>query len=198
MVPGRRCASWLTPRIVRTPAYDVGFLGACYGRRQEYVAALRGAGLSVVTGGHGWPDGKCVSLNQMGEFLASARVILGMGGMGYSDRLTTLKGRDFEVPGAAGAYLTTFNPELADWFDIGREICCYHSQIDMVDLAVRLVRDSEALEDLKGRAYVRSMREHRWIHRFEFLLRELGVLASSGQPANCRSAEAVVTAARKL
>ena len=168
----------LTPRVDCEKKYEVGFLGACYGLRPDYIKALRKAGLKVVARGFGWPGAGSVSLTEMGRFFGECKVNLGMGGVGYSMELTTLKGRDFEVPGAGGAYLTTYNADLANFFHIGREILCYHSIEEMVELACRLVQHDDFREELAARAYARSMQEHRWLHRFQVILEILGILHS--------------------
>jgi len=172
----------LTPRVNCVKTIDVGFLGACYGLRPDYIDALRRAGLSVRVGGYGWDGNAVIPLDKMGQFFGSCKVNLGMGGIGYSMKLRTVKGRDFEVPGAGGAYLTTYNPDLASFFHIGEEILCYQSMDEMVELACRLVRDDTFRESLANKAYARSMREHRWLHRFTTILEIMGVLhAADGE-----------------
>jgi hypothetical protein len=168
----------LTPRIGCKKIYDVGFLGMCYGLRPDYIEKLRKAGLKVIARGPGWPlpEGKPVPLDEMGRFFGLCKVNLGFGGVGYSMQLTTLKGRDFEVPGAGGAYLTTYNPDLAEFFHIGHEILCYHSIDDMIEQARRIAYDDSFREELAARAYERSMREHRWLNRFNTILEILGIL----------------------
>ncbi len=164
----------LTPRLERPKTADVAFVGACYGQRPDYVAALRKAGLRVVVAGSGWGRGSIVPRDDMGEFLASARMVLGIGGVGYSMQLTTLKGRDFEVPGAGCTYLTTFNGDLADLFHVGKEILCYQSIDEMVDISRRVVRYPEYREVIAACAYEKSMASHRWRHRFEAIFKVLG------------------------
>ena len=58
-----------------------------------------------------------------------------MGGIGYSERFTNVKGRDFEIPGTGGGvYLTSFNPDLAQSFVVGEEILCYSNRDEMLEL----------------------------------------------------------------
>lgn len=165
-----------TPRVICEKDIDVGFVGACYGQRPDYINALKRSGLSVTAVGYGWKDSYVVRNEDMGKFIGSCKVILGMGGVGYSMDLTTLKGRDFDMPGSGGAYLTTFNPDLAVFFDIGKEILCYHSLDEMVELAHQLLFDESFRENLAERAYRRAMQEHRWLHRFGTVLEILGLL----------------------
>jgi len=165
-----------TPRVHCERVRDVGFVGACYGLRPDYINALKKTRLSVVAAGYGWPDSYEVPNDEMGRFISSSRVNLGMGGVAYSMSLTTLKARDFDIPGAGGAYLTTFNPDLAHYFHIGKEILCYHSMEEMVELAGQLIRDDAMRETLADNGYARAMRDHRWLHRFKALLSILGVI----------------------
>jgi len=179
----------LTPRVDLDPRHDVGFLGARYGLRSNYIDALRRAGLHVEARGPGWEQGPA-DLADIGRFFAESRVNLGFGGVGYSMRLTTLKGRDFEVPGAGGAYLTTYNPDLAPYFHIGKEIVCYRDRDECVWLARQLVKDEAWRAALRQNAYERSMREHRWQHRFQHVLGLLGILPSTSQEAPVETASA--------
>lgn len=58
-----------------------------------------------------------------------------MEGIGYSEILTNVKGRDFEAPGTGGgAYLTSFNPDLAQYLIIGEESLCYRHHDETLEL----------------------------------------------------------------
>ena len=102
---------------------------------------------------------------------------LGMGGIEYSESLTNVKTRDFEIPATGGGvYLTSFNPDLAQHFVIGEEILCYRNRDEMIELIrYYLDRPAEA-EAIARRGRERSLREHRWLHRYEAMLRIIGVL----------------------
>jgi spore maturation protein CgeB len=100
-----------------------------------------------------------------------------MGGIEYSEALTNVKGRDFEIPGTGGGmYLTSFNPDLAQHFDIGNEIVCYRNRDEMVELIRYYLARRDEAEAIARRARERCLREHRWLHRYETMLRVLGVL----------------------
>jgi hypothetical protein len=165
----------LTPRTTGPQRHEVGFMGARYGQRPIYIEALRRAGVEVAVRGPGWGTGE-LPLSQMGEFFGECKINLGFGGVGYSMALTTLKGRDFEVPGAGGVYLTTYNEDLADFFHIGEEILCYRTPEEMVKITRSLLDDEARRASIAERAYSRAMREHRWSHRYQVVLILLGVL----------------------
>jgi hypothetical protein len=164
------------PRIECEKTSDIGFFGQCYGNRADYIHILKKAGLKVRVGGFGWKDAPTVPDSEIGKFIASSKVSLGMGGMGYSMDLTTVKGRDFEIPGAGAVYLTTFNPDLTNFFDIGKEIFCYRTVDEMVEITYELTNNETLCKQVSERAYRRSLREHRWIHRYKTVLKILGIL----------------------
>ena len=100
-----------------------------------------------------------------------------MGGIEYSEELTNLKGRDFEIPGTGGGvYLTSFNADLAQHFVIGEEILCYRGRDEMIELIRYYLAHRDEAAEIARRARERSLREHRWLHRYETMLRVLGIL----------------------
>jgi spore maturation protein CgeB len=107
-------------------------------------------------------------------------VNLGIGGVAYSDRIGCVKGRDFEVPATGGTYLTSYDPDLAELFDIGREILCYRNEIDCVEQIRRCLEDPDWARTLGRAGRARCLRDHTWVTRLCELLRWLGVLSTSG------------------
>ncbi len=93
-----------------------------------------------------------------------------MGGVGQTDQIKHLKGRDFEVPMSGAVYLTGFNPELADYFDIGREVLCYGSRADCAESLSWILARPQLAEDIRTRARRRALAEHTWERRLGALL----------------------------
>ncbi len=174
----------LTPHLPLEKFFDVGFLGSRYGLRQDYIDLLRRAGLTVDARGYGWPSPP-LAIDEMGTFFGNCKVNLGLGGVGYSMELTTIKGRDFEVPGAGCCYLTTYNPDLAAFFDIGKEIACFRTPQEMVEMAIDLVNDPGRRAEMAVLAHSRSLREHRWLHRFQEVLSVLGLIDDIATDGAC-------------
>lgn len=162
--------------------YDVTFVGKCYGPRSEFVGKLAKAGINIECFGPGWPNGP-VPDDDMVRIYKRSWINLGIGGVRYSDRITCLKGRDFDIPATGSAYLTTYDPELARMFYIGKEILCYRNEIDCIEQIRYYLDRPEELEAIGRAAQVRCLREHSWMHRLTGLLRWMGILednASSG------------------
>lgn len=159
------------PRENLTMTHEVSFVGACYGSRLELVEGLRRAGIRVTTAGPGWRGGLgIISFAEMSRLYNSTRINLGIGRIGYSTEMTTLKGRDFEVPGSGGAYLTTYDWELATYYQVGPEILCYKSVVEAVDIIRYYLSHKGELDLVRERGRERAMKCHRWRNRFLDLL----------------------------
>jgi hypothetical protein len=157
-----------------TPDLDVSFIGSSYGRRPSIVDSLRKAGIDVRTFGAGWngtdwePD--------IVRIMSRSKINLGLGYLGYSDSLTNVKGRDFEVPAVGGGvYLTTYNADLSQHFNIGEEILCYNNIDEMIELIRYYLRDTNAAREVAHKGRLRCLAEHRWLHRYLQICRHLGI-----------------------
>lgn len=167
-------ASAYAPRNV-TRDLDVSFVGVAYGFRVSTIEYLRKHGINVTTYGARWPSSGWTS--DIVEVFNRSRINLGMGGIEYSETLTNVKGRDFEIPGTGGGmYLTSFNPDLAQHFVAGEEIACYRNRDEMLELVRWYLRHPDEADAMAARARERSLREHRWLHRYEKMLNILGIL----------------------
>jgi glycosyl transferase family 1 len=154
---------------------QVSFVGGSYGYRTDVIENLRRHGIQVSTFGSGWSSASWVS--NIADVFNRSVVNLGMGGIEFSEYLTNVKGRDFEVPGTGGGvYLTSFNPDLAQHFVVGEEILCYGNREEMLELIRRCLREPEYARAIALRARERSLREHRWFHRYVKSLQLLGVV----------------------
>ncbi len=165
--------------------YDIpiSFMGASYGCRPVVVRYLRRHGLPVKIFGRGW--------GKSGEFASSpadvfsrSQINLGIGGISFSEMLTNVKGRDFDVAcTGGGAYLTTFNPDLANAFVVGDEILCYANREEAIELAHDYLRRPDDCRAMAQRARARCLRDHRWSDRFWRICEILGVAPGGGASA---------------
>ena len=106
-----------------------------------------------------------------------SKIILGLGGIGWSPDLKNVKARDFDGPAVGTAvYLTSYNPELAEHFDIGKEIGCFSSADECVEVAQDLLANQGRRQSIAQRGRERCLRAHTWVGRFERVLEVLGVL----------------------
>lgn len=150
--------------------YDVTFVGAKYGMRPHFIDKLRKKGINVVAMGRGWPGG-ALPMDRMVEIYSRSRINLGFGGIGHSQKLMCLKGRDFEVVMSGGLYLTQANPELELVFDVGREIVTYRDVDDCADKIRDLLSNPIKAAQIRAAGRVRCLAHHsydaRWSNVFE-------------------------------
>jgi hypothetical protein len=148
---------------------DVLFLGARYGVREELVEYLRGRGFAVAAYGAGWPEG-FVDFERSIELVSRAKIVLGVGNAAQMPGVFALKGRDFEMPMCGAAYLTSFNPDLADHFVIGNEILCYSSPHNCAEVLGWILGRPAEQQAIREAALRRSLRDHTWEKRLGDLL----------------------------
>lgn len=172
MPEGFDCTTY-HPRCVN-PDIPVSFVGVAYGFRPSVLRYLKKCGINVQTFGHGWPGTGHV--NDSVEIFNRSVINLGMGGIGYSESLTNVKARDFDIPGTGGGvYLTSFNPDLAQHFVIGKEILCYRNREEMLELIRYYLAHPDEAREIAERGRQRCMCEHRWLNRYTRMLQILGI-----------------------
>jgi Glycosyl transferases group 1 len=156
----------------------VSFIGAAYGFRPALVRDLQRAGIPVQAFGDGWGTRSVWGDEQIAVINRSV-INLGHGGIGYADDLLNVKTRDFEIPGTGGGmYLTTYNPDLARHYDIGRDIACFRSLDDLIEQLRYFLANPAHGRAMAEAARRRCLAEHRWQHRYEAVLRLCGVLSA--------------------
>jgi Glycosyl transferases group 1 len=162
----------LTPPASGDFQYDFSFLGTIKLERVAVIRELQRRGLSIRLFGAGWPNSQWVD-NANAVFRAS-QINLGIGFATPSFALTTIKGRDFECPGVGACYLTTYNWELMFHWELGKEILCYRSMEELVEMyAYYHKRPAECLKIAQA-AWRRSVAEHTWEKRFRKIFRQTG------------------------
>lgn len=156
---------------------DVSFIGANYGKRNEYIRFLQQNGIQVATFGYGWDRG-FVSNEGMPEIYWKSRINLGFSGIQYSMRESCLKGRDFEVPMSGAVYLTSEHPDLHKVYSIDREIVTYQDKRDILQKARFLLNNPDKCAQIRKAARERCLRDHTWERRFQDVFEILGFRSS--------------------
>jgi spore maturation protein CgeB len=160
------------------PDIPVSFVGACYGPRFDLIKYLLDHGVPIKVFGKDWGKLGRGFAGTPNEIFNRSLINLGCGYVLLSQNITNVKARDFDIPGAGGGvYLTTFNSDLAQHFDIGREILCYHSFDECLELIRWYLQRPDLCRDMAKKAYERSIKEHRWLHRYTEMLQKLGVVS---------------------
>lgn len=181
------------PTTARTGTGDAPAPGSLAGAGRALAATLRGRNpLIAARDRMAWralcarhpgslhppvPDDEYVAL------FSRSRISLGFLVLGDTHRtwrpLRQIRLREFEGPMAGAFYMTGWLEELAEHYEIGREIVCYRSHGELVDLCRHFLAHPEERERIRRAGHERARRSHTWRHRFERLfeaLRAEGVL----------------------
>ena len=106
-----------------------------------------------------------------------SRISLGFLVLGDTHRtfrpLRQVRLREFEGPMAGAFYLTGWLEELAEHYEIGKEIVCYRSHAELVDLSRYYLAHADERERIRRAGHERALASHTWRHRFERLFAEL-------------------------
>jgi hypothetical protein len=152
--------------------YEFGFLGSIKPERKTMIEQLRHAGVSISLFGAGWPNTQWV--DDPNAVFRSTQINLGIGFATPSLTLTTVKGRDFECPGVGACYLTTYNWELPLHYELGKEILCYRSVEELIEIYAYYRRRPEDCLKIAQAAWRRCAAEHTWEKRFRRIFRHVG------------------------
>ena len=83
------------------------------------------------------------------------------------ERITQIRLRDFEVPMSGGFYLVEYMKELEEFFEIDKEIVCYHDKNDLVEKIKFYLAHDKKREKIARAGHERCLRDHTWHNRFE-------------------------------
>lgn len=172
---GMHVPSGLTEPLSSKFKYELTFLGSIKPERKAVIDRLTAEGLPIQLFGTGWPNSQWV--DSPAAVFRNTQVNLGIGFASPSLTLTTVKGRDFECPGTGACYLTTYNWELAQQYEVGKEILCYRSLEELIEIFGYYRKRPEACLALARAAWRRCAAEHTWERRFRSVFNEIGFRA---------------------
>lgn len=156
---------------------EIVFVGARYPNRVAMLHRLHKAGLPVRAYGRQWshhpfdrlrtwemarpslPAERDIPLERAYEVQGEAAAAVNIHG-----RQAGLAMRSFEVPGMGGLQLVD-RPDVAEFYEIGRETLVFEDEEHLVDLATRAYRDSVWSERIREAGRRRSLAEHTFAHR---------------------------------
>ena len=152
--------------------YEFSFVGSNKLEREFIIGQLRRAGVKINLFGAGWPETQWV--DDPNAVFRSTQINLGIGFASPSLTLTTVKARDFQCAGVGACYLTTYNWELPQHYELGKEILCYRSLEELIEIYSYYRQRPEACLQIAQAAWRRCAAEHTWEKRFRRVFREVG------------------------
>jgi spore maturation protein CgeB len=147
-------------------------------KRLSYVAALAGHGVQV-WGDEGWralerfgvryrgPAGHNADLTAIYN---AATIHIDIGRIYQSDIVTM---RVFDVLACGGFVLAEYSDDLADCFEIGREVECYRTQDELVEKVAYFLAQPKEARAIAARGQTRVLRDHTITARVQHMLSTL-------------------------
>ncbi|EGQ9277934.1 glycosyltransferase family 1 protein [Vibrio vulnificus] len=154
--------------------YDVVFIGSNYGVRAKVISDLLSAGIDVKAFGPGFPSG-LLGPEESARIFGEAKIVLGIGFVGYSQRISTLKLRDFDAMFTGALYITSRNEDLEEIFIESEHIAYYDSTQHLISLIKFYLENDEERERIAKNALENAISCHRWDRRIGDVFTFLGV-----------------------
>lgn len=157
---------------------DILFIGNNYGIRKKIIKYLEDRGINVTCFGEGWKNGY-ISSNEIFEYSKRAKIILGIGTIGHSKSIYTLKLRDFDSLMSGALYITHRNPDLLELFQEGIHLECYVDEKELYQKLVYYLNNLDKANDIgkKGQAY--AIKNYDWYEHLKKTFIRLGFLESN-------------------
>ncbi|MEO7340171.1 MAG: glycosyltransferase [Luteolibacter sp.] len=148
------------------------FVGSWKPERGQVMDELASHGIRPALFGKGWRESRWI--DDPGTVFRGSQINLGIGYALASARIANAKGRDIECPGTGACYLTTYHWELAEMFEIGKEVLCYRNMEELVELVSFYSKRPDACLKIAQAAHRRAHAEHTWEKRLRILFQDLG------------------------
>lgn len=147
--------------------FYVIFIGSKYGWREYFINALRKAGINVICFGHGW-ENNALSFDEMVNQIKQAPATLGFSNVGYTSNITTIKGRDFEVPLFGGLYVTQSSKGLDAYYS-NKELFTYTDVNDCIKKLYYIKNNPKEALGVRRAGYIKAHAYATWESRFMYL-----------------------------
>ncbi|MBA3030687.1 MAG: glycosyltransferase [Desulfobacteraceae bacterium] len=115
--------------------------------------------------------GPVLSDEEMIKMYSRSKINLGFSTCGSThkseERILQVRLRDFEVPMSGGFYMVEYMEELEEFYEIGKEIVCYHNVDDLIDKIWYYLAHDQERESIRNSGYQRCLKDHSWHKRFQ-------------------------------
>jgi hypothetical protein len=144
------------------------FFGSRYGYRAELIEYLTRKNLPLDVFGSGWGT-DFISYETLSYKIPRYALNLGVSTIGYTQGLSCVKGRDFEVPLSGGLYLTNQSLEIQQVYNSGKEILTYTSMDDCYRQASTVLENPQAYAHIRRSGALKAQ-AFSWTARFNYLV----------------------------
>jgi len=151
--------------------YDVSFVGSrFYADREQWIGELKKRNTPIHLFGMGWEG--YVSFDEMIEIFKSSKINLNFS-KEWRYLRPQIKGRIFQVCMAGGFLLTEYAPGIENYFEIDKEIVCFHNAEEMIDKVIYYVEHDAERRAIAQAGWRRAVREYTSFHMIAKVFSEI-------------------------
>lgn len=175
------------PAIIRkllSHGLDVRVYGPGWKRpstRSPLRWARRKLGLAAPSDRPVVPDqiaGRPLSDQELVAMYSRSKISLGFSSCGEThqgERIVQIRLRDFEAPMSGAFYMVEHFDELAEFFELGREIVTYQGIEDLAEKCKYYLSHPEERETIRHAGRLRALADHTWQKRFSDAFHRMGL-----------------------
>ena len=160
----------------QTKDIDVLFIGNRYGIRGKIVDYLIKNNISVNCYGNGWANGY-VNAEKNINLSKRAKIILGVGTVGYASDVYTLKLRDFDALMTGALYITHRNADLVKLFTEGHHIEYYSEKKELLRKIKYYLSNQDERIKIGKQGKDLASKTHNWDHRLRETFVKLNLMS---------------------
>lgn len=174
--PSQRKLTWIrTASRLRRLATPSGIRSA--------IRKVRGSGIRALSMHNVEfpPDvcGPALSDEELVIMYSLSKISLGFSSCGNThltgERILQVRLRDFEAPMSGAFYMVEYMEELEEFFEVGKEIVCYHDANDLVEKAKYFLSNETERERIRTAGHRRALADHTWQKRLSTAFVQMGL-----------------------
>ncbi|MFC1948654.1 glycosyltransferase [Chloroflexota bacterium] len=150
--------------------YDVSFVGSMRADREQYISVLKDRNMPIHLFGAGW--GRFVPYEEMVDIFGTSKINLNFSKT-YQYMKLGIKARIFEICLAGGFLLTEYAPGIEKYFEIGKEIVCFHNVEEMIEKIIYYLHHDEERRVIAQAGWKRATSEYSCFHIMSRVFREI-------------------------
>lgn len=141
--------------------YDVSFIGSIRADREHYINKLKNKNVPVHLFGLSY--GKFLPYNEMIKTFGASKINLNFSKT-YASMKLGVKARIFEVCLSGGFLLTEYFPGIENYFEIDKEIVCFHDAEEMIQKIIYYLNHDKERRIIAHAGWERATNEYTCFH----------------------------------
>ncbi len=116
---------------------------------------------------------------EMIKMYSRSRISLGFtvtNTLNSEDIIKQVRLREFEATMSGAFYMLEYVEEIEDFFNVGKEIICFHNSHDLISKINYFLKHPEERENIRQAGYIRATKNHTWQKRFTNSFKIAGLL----------------------